>query len=506
MWSYILLCLICFVDSYKILQIVPGFTNSHVLFNYRLANLLKEQNNSVQLWTQMEMGMVVAGSLKLPKGVNEFRIPIHFTNSLKAEGLKVFQHMMFEAGTTYDLFWTGKEFKEMRLESCEQMLATEPPVVNSFVDQKYDLSIGHFHDLCPIALSKLAEVKELIWITHGTSLYDYTAVQAGLRTFPSYVPHPLSSYSDRMTFIERVINVLWHLGGLDFVNLPQNLLYDENEMYKKYFKESGSADLWDLSHKIRVILINGERFLDFPRPLPHGIQFIGSVSKPTLHSLLPDEVQQIVLSAKKLAIFSLGTVSNTTNMPAQMIHSFVEAFGRFPEITFLWRMEMDVPEARKYSNIKLLKWLPQKELMSHPKTILLIAHGGYNSFLEASQAGVPIVLMPLFADQFINAKRSDRFGISTVLDKLSLTPNKVATAISTIVNDPRYHRRAMKLAAMLKEKPASDFGFTIKHALRTSQFTRDHFALKAAQALNFVQYFNLDVYLSLLLPALCISY
>lgn len=51
-------------------------------------------------------------------------------------------------------------------------------------------------------------------------------------------------------------------------------------------------------------------------------------------------------------------------MPKNMIESFVEAFGRFPDIDFLWRMEMDVASARNYSNIHLLKWLPQKDLMS----------------------------------------------------------------------------------------------------------------------------------------------
>uniref|UniRef100_A0A914QYA4 glucuronosyltransferase n=1 Tax=Panagrolaimus davidi TaxID=227884 RepID=A0A914QYA4_9BILA len=100
-------------------------------------------------------------------------------------------------------------------------------------------------------------------------------------------------------------------------------------------------------------------------------------------------------------------------------------------------MEMNVPQASKYSNINLLKWLPQKDLMKHPKTRLLIAHGGYNSFLEASQAGIPIILMPLFADQFINAKRAKRFGISQELDKLNLTPKNVARKIRIILSDKR---------------------------------------------------------------------
>lgn len=188
---------------------------------------------------------------------------------------------------------------------------------------------------------------QVIWITHGTSVYDYTAVQIGLRTFPSFVPHPLSSYGDRMSFADRLINLFWHLSTLDFVNLPQNLLYDENTMLQQSelqnvdlnvlhsrleFSAISSESLWQLSQQVRVLLVNGERFLDFPRPLPTGIAFMGEVGKKTSATELPHDLKHIVDRAKNgFAIFSLGTVSNTTNMPPRMISSFVQAFGNLPD-------------------------------------------------------------------------------------------------------------------------------------------------------------------------------
>jgi hypothetical protein len=141
--------------------------------------------------------------------------------------------MMFESGSAFDLFWTGQEFKSLRLESCEQMLSIDPRIIHDYRQQKFDLAIGHFHDLCPLALAKLMGVKEVLLITHGTSLYDFIAVSSGIRTLPSVFPHPLSSNSDRMSFLERFINTLWHLSTIEFVNLPENLLHDENSMYKK---------------------------------------------------------------------------------------------------------------------------------------------------------------------------------------------------------------------------------------------------------------------------------
>ncbi|KAK5973704.1 hypothetical protein GCK32_018251, partial [Trichostrongylus colubriformis] len=139
---------------------------------------------------------------------------------------------MFSAGDAYDLWWTGQEFKDMRVEACAQMLEHDPKVFDKFRKQKFDLAIAHFHDLCPLAIARRIGVERVVWITHGTSIYDFAAVQLGLRTLPASVPHPLSSAGFTQSFTDRIFNLLWHLSLLDFVNLPQNLLHDENEYYQ----------------------------------------------------------------------------------------------------------------------------------------------------------------------------------------------------------------------------------------------------------------------------------
>ncbi|VDM66040.1 unnamed protein product [Strongylus vulgaris] len=355
-----LLILIATADALKILQIVPGFTNSHVLFNYRLAETLKFLGHDVKMWTQMEMAMLDTGNNRLPAGVTEHRIAIHFKDKLKTEGLKVFQSLMFSAGDAYDLWWTGQEFKDMRVEACAQMLNHDEEVFAQFRAEKFDLAIAHFHDLCPLAIAEKIGVKKVVWITHGTSIYDFAAVQLGLRTLPASVPHPLSSAGFTQSFSDRVFNLLWHLSLLDFVNLPQNLLHDENEYYRSIFQlffrpdllklklkfldfvGKNSPDLWDLSKQVPALLINGERMLDFPRPLPIHITFSGELGlKKAAKKVEFDEELRSILEqpSKGLIVFSLGTVSNTTNMPEQMIKSFVGAFAQLSDYTILWRME-----------------------------------------------------------------------------------------------------------------------------------------------------------------------
>ncbi|VDP33321.1 unnamed protein product [Heligmosomoides polygyrus] len=297
------------------------------------------------------------------------------------------------------------------------------------------------------------------------------------------------------SFTERVFNLLWHLSLLDFVNLPQNLLHDENELYRKTISK-GTPDLWELSLNVSALLINGERMLDFPRPLPNHIAFSGELGlKKSVKKVEFDaELQQILeRPSKGLIVFSLGTVSNTTNMPRQMIDSFVGAFSRLGDYTILWRMEGKVDEADSLEHVHLLKWLPQKDIMKLPQMKLLIAHGGYNSFLETAQAGVPAVLMPLFADQKINAMRAQRFGIARVLDKLHLTPEIVYDAIIDVMKTKSFSLRAQKLSAMLKDKPTSRPYSTLGHILKMATSDAKYYTLQAAQRLSFIAIYGLDI-------------
>ncbi|KAL3085305.1 hypothetical protein niasHS_010374 [Heterodera schachtii] len=496
------------VRSLRILQIVPGFTNSHVLFNYRLAQTLADMGHSVTLWTQMEMAMVFAGDLKLPEGVIEHRVPIHFRDRLKVEGLKVFQEMIFARGTPYELWWTGREFQEMRLEACEQMLNEADALRQKWA--KFDLAIGHFHDLCPVMLAERVGVQRMVWVTHGTSLYDFTAVTLGIRTLPSFVPHPLSSNGDRMSFTGRLKNVLWHLSGIEFVNLPEALLHDENKMYEQMSR--GRDNLWALSvRSVPVLLINGERFLDFPRPLPPNIGFMGELAtiggKKAVtdggggHGQLEPDLASVYSrpASKGVVVFSMGTVSNTSNMPPEMAQSFLNAFGKMPTIDFLWKTEQtELTGAKQLPNVHLRRWIPQKKLMKHPKTLLLLAHGGYNSFLEASKMGVPVVLVPLFADQHINAERAKRFGIAVTLDKLALSADAIHSALSRVLEDSRFSRNARRLSTMLAASVPAPSRMPapvhLRHSLKLAMAPRtDLFTLKAAQALSFFQFHCVDL-------------
>ena len=58
---------------------------------------------------------------------------------------------------------------------------------------------------------------------------------------------------------------------------------------------------------------------------------------------------------------------------------------------------------------------------------------------------LPLVLIPLGADQPLNAQRCADFGVAQVLDAAEATPASVRTAATTLLEDPAYRRNAERL-------------------------------------------------------------
>lgn len=150
----------------------------------------------------------------------------------------------------------------------------------------------------------------------------------------------------------------------------------------------------------------------------------------------------------------MGTVATSFSMPKEIKQAFLEAFDEFPDINFLWKYEK--PEHKisdGHTNVFTDTWLPQKEIMAHPKLLAFITHGGANSITEASYIGVPLILIPLFGDQERNALMIETKGTGIRLFKTELQKENIIAAIKKLIDEPKYNQRAKKLAQIMQNKP-----------------------------------------------------
>ena len=86
----------------------------------------------------------------------------------------------------------------------------------------------------------------------------------------------------------------------------------------------------------------------------------------------------------------------------------------------------------------MVEWLPQNDLLGHNKTRLFITHAGVNSMYEAGYHGVPVVAVPLFADQFGNAGKLEGKGMGLTVDIHTTNTKELGDTIQRVLTEPQY--------------------------------------------------------------------
>ena len=109
-------------------------------------------------------------------------------------------------------------------------------------------------------------------------------------------------------------------------------------------------------------------------------------------------------------------------------------------------------------NVRIERWVPQQDVLGHAAAA--VVHGGSGSTLGAIAAGVPPVVMPLFADQPQNARRVAEVGAGIAVepnrDELDATEGPLRDAVRSVLSEPSYGERARALADELRAQPPVD--------------------------------------------------
>jgi UDP:flavonoid glycosyltransferase YjiC (YdhE family) len=99
------------------------------------------------------------------------------------------------------------------------------------------------------------------------------------------------------------------------------------------------------------------------------------------------------------------------------------------------------------ANVFVTAWSPQKAVLGHPAVTAFFSHGGGNSILESLAAGVPLIIMPFFGDQPMNAMIHAELGVAIKVNKRHFSAASFAADFKEISRD-KYQRRAAEIKAL----------------------------------------------------------
>ena len=343
---------------------------------------------------------------------------------------------------------------------CEEVLQNKR-IMKTIKDQKFDLVV--LDGLMPFSCMYTIPYKFGIpYITvHG---FQTASWAAGVTGMPSIEPDIMLELSNRMDFWERLTNLKAWLAVL---NDPVMEVYDKYFL-QTYAPEKPLKKFNDIVRDSEMFLLNYEIMcLDYPRVSAPNYQFLGpSTASPV--KPLPRNVEEFIEGAEHgIVVMTVGSFTAWQFTWKILRDKMFSAFGRLKQRVIV-QYSLDGNIGSVPENILILKWVPQNDILGHPKTKLFITHGGNNGQNEGVYHGVPMLVLPISIDQKSAGLRTQTHGYGLyVKDIATVTSDEAFEMMNEILYNESYSANIKKCSQIVRSMPTAKerFVFWVNHIL-----------------------------------------
>jgi UDP:flavonoid glycosyltransferase YjiC (YdhE family) len=209
---------------------------------------------------------------------------------------------------------------------------------------------------------------------------------------------------------------------------------------------SGRDYIWE-SPWLNLYLYPGEADYARRHPLPPTVHRLDSCVRDTDPPFeVPPELREgrgalIYLSLGSLGSADVALMNRLVQVLAPTPHRYLVSLGPQHE------------QIQLAENMWGREFLPQASLLPHVD--LVITHGGNNTVTECFHFGKPMVVLPLFWDQYDNAQRVEELGFGVRLPTYRFDDDELTGAIDRLLADGALSRRMAGIAARLQASPGT---------------------------------------------------
>jgi UDP:flavonoid glycosyltransferase YjiC (YdhE family) len=175
---------------------------------------------------------------------------------------------------------------------------------------------------------------------------------------------------------------------------------------------------------------------------------------PDIVKLRPyDPAPATAAAGPPLVYVTFGTVFNRD---LSLIATAVEGVRALPvEVVVTLGPGHDPAELNEQpSNVQVAEFIPQAELL--PRCAAVVSHAGSGTFLAALTQGLPQLLLPQAADQFLNATAAVRAGVAREIPAGEITAERVREELERVLHDPAFAGAARAMSAEIAAMPSAD--------------------------------------------------
>ncbi|KAA0724347.1 UDP-glucuronosyltransferase 2A1 [Triplophysa tibetana] len=413
---------------------------------------------------------------------------------IKREGNSIWNRIQVE----YEMVLKFKSMHENLCQMIDRMIE-DKDMVTAIQDAKYEVvladpAVGGG----PILAYKfnIPLVFNVRWTVNGEG--HFAIAPSPL----SYVPVPGMMLTDKMSFLQRVKNVLSYIFArfqMEMIADPPYVSFCRKHFdppYVSFCRKHFGQDVHYLTlfQDADIWLMRNDFTFEFPRPtMPNIIYMGGFQCKPA--KPLPGDLEKFVQSSGEhgVIIMTLGTL--IAQLPQDVTEEIAAAFAQLPQ-KVIWRYTGPRPVTLG-NNTLLVDWLPQNDLLGHPQTKVFVAHGGTNGVQEAIYHGVPILGLPLVFDQPDNLFKMEVKGTAKNVDFSTLDRSVFLEALKEVLYNSSYRENMQRLSKLHRDQPMKPLDravFWIEFVMRNRG--APHLRTQSFR-MSWIAYHSIDVILTL---------
>ena len=147
-----------------------------------------------------------------------------------------------------------------------------------------------------------------------------------------------------------------------------------------------------------------------------------------------------------LIYLSLGSLGSAD---VALMKRLVEVLGKTPH-RYIVSKGPQHTEYELADNMIGAEFVPQTRII--PEVDLVITHGGNNTTTESLHFGKPMILLPLFWDQYDNAQRMHELGFGRRLATYAFTDQEMNDALTALLDDTELRARMADMAEAIQAR------------------------------------------------------
>jgi len=207
---------------------------------------------------------------------------------------------------------------------------------------------------------------------------------------------------------------------------------------------------------------------------PPRFRLAGESVAPTAHPLRPvnfeagdEEIPPWVadLPDRPTVYATLGTLASQSLVAHTLFPAMLAALRDEP-VNLILTVGRDNDPADfgpQPENVHIARFIPQSALLPHCD--LVVHQGGFSTVTGTLNAGLPMVVTPIFADQPYNAECCTALGVGRVVAPGERTPEVIRTAVHAVLADPTYRQNAERLRDETAALPGPEYAVELLEQL-----------------------------------------